>query len=197
HSMRDPSSTARIKFCLRFLFSYTFPSTSEIYTLSLHDALPIFTKAIKINEQFQVSKQFWSYLVKKGLIEDPDDFIMPLPHIRLVHGEKNVEFLKKRYQALSENPLFQGMEFSDDHEKLEEWIPLVMKDRTADEPIAATKIDGGTDVNFGALTSKLLENLQDQDVNIHYQNTVEDIQQTPDGTWEVKVRNFAEGTIEY
>src|SRR5699024_374267 len=72
------------------------------------------TKAIKINEQFQVSKQFWSYLVKKGLIEDPDDFIMPLPHISLVHGEKNVEFLKKRYQALSENPLFQGMEFSDD-----------------------------------------------------------------------------------
>src|SRR5699024_5403093 len=81
--------------------------------------------------------------------------------------------------------------------KLEEWIPLVMKDRTADEPIAATKIDGGTDVNFGALTSKLLENLQDQDVNIHYQNTVEDIKQTPEGTWEVKVRNFAEGTIEY
>src|SRR5699024_12842908 len=83
----------------------------------------------------------------------------------ILHGEKNVEFLKKRYQALSENPLFQGMEFSDDPEKLEEWIPLVMKDRTADEPIAATKIDGGTDVNFGALTSKLLENLQDQDVN--------------------------------
>jgi len=167
------------------------------YTTEKKDGSIDITKAIKINEQFQVSKQFWSYLVKKGLIEDPDDFIMPLPHISLVHGEKNVEFLKKRYQALSENPLFQGMEFSDDPEKLEEWIPLVMKDRTADEPIAATKIDGGTDVNFGALTSKLLENLQDQDVNIHYQNTVEDIKQTPDGTWEVKVRNFAEGTIEY
>src|SRR5699024_12426188 len=121
----------------------------------------------------------------------------PLPHISLVHGEKNVEFLKKRYQALSENPLFQGMEFSDDPEKLEEWIPLVMKDRTADEPIAATEIDGGTEVNFGALTSKLLENLQDQDVNIHYQNTVEDIKQTPDVTCEVKVRNFGKGTIEY
>lgn len=167
------------------------------YTTEKKDGSIDITKAININEQFQVSKQFWSYLVKKGLIEDPDDFIMPLPHISLVHGEKNVEFLKKRYQALSENPLFQGMEFSDDPEKLEEWIPLVMKDRTADEPIAATKIDGGTDVNFGALTSKLLENLQDQDVNIHYQNTVEDIKQTPEGTWEVKVRNFAEGTIEY
>ena len=167
------------------------------YTTEKKDGSIDITKAININEQFQVSKQFWSYLVKKGLIEDPDDFIMPLPHISLVHGEKNVEFLKKRYRALSENPLFQGMEFSDDPEKLKEWIPLVMKDRTVDEPIAATKLDGGTDVNFGALTSKLLENLQDQDVNIHYQNTVEDIKQTSDGTWEVKVRNFAEGTIEY
>src|SRR5699024_4494832 len=101
-----------------------------------------------INEQFQVSKQFWSYLVKKGLIEDPDDFIMPLPHISLVHGEKNVEFLKKRYQALSENPLFQRMEYSDDSEKYEELIAHIMKDRTAYETINVTKIDGGTDVNF-------------------------------------------------
>src|SRR5699024_11397866 len=113
------------------------------------------TKAIKINEQFQVSKQFWSYLVKKGLIEDPDDFIMPLPHISLVHGEKNVEFLKKRYQALSENTLFQRMEFSDDPEKLEEWIPLVMKDRIADEAIDARHMDVVSDVKYGAWTSIL------------------------------------------
>src|SRR5699024_9632783 len=137
------------------------------YTTQQKDGSIHITKAIKINEQFQVSEQVWSYLVKKGLVEDPDDLIMPLQHLSLLRGETHVEFLKKRYHAVSENPLFQGMEFSDDAEKLEEWIPLVMKDRTADEPIAATKIDGGTDVNFGALTSKLLESYKDEDVKIN------------------------------
>lgn len=167
------------------------------YTKEKKDGSIDITKAIEINEQFQVSKQFWSYLVNKGLIENPDDFIMPLPHISLVHGEKNVDFLKKRYEALSTNPLFQGMEFSDDPETLKEWLPLVMKERTVNEPIAATKIDGGTDVNFGSLTDKLLDNLKQQDVNIHYKSTVEDIKRTSDGRWEVKIRNFQEGTIEY
>src|SRR5699024_969706 len=78
------------------------------YTTEKKDGSIDITKAIKINEQFQVSKQFWSYLVKKGLIEDPDDFSMPLPHISLVHGEKNVEFLKKRYQAYLKTHYFRG-----------------------------------------------------------------------------------------
>src|SRR5699024_8469823 len=106
------------------------------------------SKALKINEQFQVSKQFWSYLVNKNQLENPQEFIMPLPHMSLVHGEDNVKFLKKRFEALSEIPLFQGMDFSDDPEKLKEWIPLIMQDRAVNQPIAATKIDSGTDVNF-------------------------------------------------
>ncbi|MEM1506551.1 malate:quinone oxidoreductase, partial [Domibacillus sp. 8LH] len=76
------------------------------------------SKAININEQFQVSMQFWSYLVKSGLLHNPEDFIMPLPHMSLVQGEENVTFLKKRFKALSNNPLFQGMEFSEDPKKL-------------------------------------------------------------------------------
>ena len=75
------------------------------------------SKAIKINEQFQLSRQFWSYLVNSKLISNPQDFIMPLPHMSLVQGEQNVRFLKKRFEALSNNPLFQGMEFSDDPAK--------------------------------------------------------------------------------
>ena len=105
--------------------------------------------------------------------------------------------MKKRYQALTENPLFKGMEFSDDPEILEDWIPLVMKDREITEPMAATKIDSGTDVNFGALTRKLLSNLEEQNADIHYNNTVEDITRRSDGTWEVKVRNYKDHTIEY
>ena len=38
---------------------------------------------------------------------------MPLPHMSMVQGEKNVTFLKKRFEALTNNPLFKGMEFSD------------------------------------------------------------------------------------
>lgn len=89
------------------------------------------------------------------------------------------------------------MDFSDDPEKLKEWIPLIMQDRADNQPIAATKIDSGTDVNFGALTRKLLDNLKNQDVNINYNHTVEDIKRNENGVWEVKVRNFERGTLEY
>lgn len=167
------------------------------YTTEKRDGSIDISKAINVNEQFQISKQFWTHLVEKKLIDKPQDFIMPIPHMSLVHGKNNVEFLKKRYQALTENPLFKGMEFSDDPEILEDWIPLVMKDREITEPMAATKIDSGTDVNFGALTRKLLSNLEEQNADIHYNNTVEDITRRSDGTWEVKVRNYKDHTIEY
>ena len=113
-----------------------------------------------------------------------------------VQGEKNVTFLKKRFEALSNNPLFQGMEFSDDPEKLMEWIPLIMKDRTSNEPIAATKIDSGTDVNFGALTRMLFDHLKSKNVDIKYNHNVDDIKRTSDGSWELKVRNIDNGNIE-
>jgi malate dehydrogenase (quinone) len=113
----------------------------------------------------------------------------------MVQGDKNVEFLKKRFQALSNNPLFQGMEFSEDPKKLAEWIPLIMEGRTSKEPIAATKIDSGTDVNFGALTRKLFDHLKNKNVAINYKHQVDDIKRTSDGLWELKVRN-ASGDVE-
>nr|GGG77052.1 putative malate:quinone oxidoreductase [Virgibacillus oceani] len=167
------------------------------YTPEQPDGSIDITKALKINEQFQLSKQFWSYLVNSNQLDNPRDFIMPLPHMSLVHGEDNVEFLKKRVEALSDNPLFDGMEFSDDPETLKNWIPLIMNERSVDEPIAATKIDSGTDVNFGALTRKLLDHLKSQDVTINYNHTVDDIKRTEDGTWELKVRNYEEDKLEY
>lgn len=121
---------------------------------------------------------------------------MPLPHISLVQGKDNVDFLKKRFEALSNNPLFKGMEFSDEPEQLKEWMPLIMKDRTSDEPIAATKIDSGTDVNFGALTRLLFEHLQNQDVEVNYLHRVMDLKRTADGLWEVKVKNLESDSME-
>ncbi|XID91448.1 malate:quinone oxidoreductase [Paenibacillaceae bacterium WGS1546] len=166
------------------------------YTVEKSDGSVDISKAISINEQFQVSRQFWSYLVNRDLIRDPQDFIMPLPHMSFVHGENNVAFLKKRFEALSGNPLFQGMEFSDDPDKLTEWIPLMMEDRTLHEPIAATKIDSGTDVNFGALTRLLFNHLKRQNVEIKMNRNVDDLKRASDGSWELKVRNVQSGAVE-
>jgi malate dehydrogenase (quinone) len=166
------------------------------YTSEKPDGTIDISKAIKINEQFQLSMQFWSYLVNSNLIRNPQDFIMPLPHISLVQGEQNVTFLKKRFKALSNNPLFQGMEFSDDNEKLIEWLPLIMEGRTLDEPIAATKIESGTDVNFGALTRMLFDHLKSENVEINYKHSVKDIKRTSDGSWEVNVHNIDSGKVE-
>src|SRR5699024_9149549 len=107
------------------------------------------------------------------------------------------EFLRKRYNVLSNNPLFKGMDFSDDPETLKEWIPLIMKDRTVTEPIAATKIDSGTDVNFGALTRRLFDHLENENVDVNYRHSVEDIEQLSDGTWEVKVHDIDGEKLEY
>ncbi|WP_419883224.1 malate:quinone oxidoreductase [Peribacillus sp. B-H-3] len=167
------------------------------YTVEKPDGSIDISKAININEQFQVSMQFWSYLVKNKLIKNPQDFIMPLPHMSMVQGEKDVKFLKKRFEALLSNPLFKGMEFSDNPAKLMEWIPLIMQNRTSDEPIAATKIDSGTDVNFGALTKMLFDHLKDKNVDIKYKNSVENINRTSDGLWKLKVRNVDSGSAEY
>jgi malate dehydrogenase (quinone) len=167
------------------------------YTSEKPDGTIDVSKAIKINEQFQLSMQFWSYLVNSNLIRNPQDFIMPLPHISLVQGEQNIEFLKKRFKALSNNPLFQGMQFSEDTEKLIEWFPLIMEGRNLNEPIAATKIDSGTDVNFGALTRMLFDHLKSESVEVNYNHSVKNINRTSDGSWEVKVHNMDSGEIEY
>ncbi|WHX49016.1 malate:quinone oxidoreductase [Paenibacillus woosongensis] len=166
------------------------------YTTERSDGSVDISKAIKINEQFQVSMQFWSYLVNSNLIRNPRDFIAPIPHMSFVQGEKDVSFLKKRFKALSTNPLFREMEFSDDPEKLMEWIPLMMKDRPVSEPIAATRIESGTDVNFGALTRILFGHLKSQGVDIKYKHSVDNIKRTSDGLWELKVRNADTGSVE-
>lgn len=167
------------------------------YTSEKPDGSMDISKAIKVNQQFQLSRQFWSHLVKRNLIQRPQDFVRPLPHMSLVQGEDGVSFLKKRYEALTDNPLFQGMEFSDDAETLKRWIPLVMEGRTSTEPIAATKIDSGTDVNFGALTRMLFEHLGRQDVEVHYRHSVEDLRRLNDGQWEVMVHDLETGESEY
>lgn len=155
------------------------------------------TKAIEVNEQFQISKQFWTYLVEKGLIDNPDNFIMPLPHISFVQGEDDVKYLRKRFEALVDNPLFEGMEYSEDPDVLKEWIPLLIDKRVGNEPIAATKIDSGTDVNFGALTRVLIDYLETKEVQVKYNSDVQKIKRVDDSRWEIKVQDNQNEAIRY
>ena len=167
------------------------------YTSENADGTVNIAKAINVNEQFQVSKQFWAYLVNKNLISNPENFIMPLPHMSMVQGEENVQFLKRRYEAMKQSPLFQDMEFSENPETLEKWMPLVMKNRPASDRIAATKVDAGTDVNFGALTRMLFKHLQNQDVQVDYKHSVKGLKRTAEGLWEVKVHDRLSNKMEY
>ena len=112
-----------------------------------------------------------------------------------MEGQDNVSFLQKRFKALADNPLFEGME-SEESNVLKEWLPLVMEGNL-DGPIAATKIDDGTDVNFGALTRMLFNHLMKVNTEVHYRHIVKDIKRTSDGLWEVKVQDLDGGKVEY
>ena len=166
------------------------------YTVERSDGTIDIQKAITVNQQFHISRQFWSYLVQEGIIEDPREFIRPLPHMSLVHGEDNVNFLRKRYETLKESPLFKEMEFTDDPEVIKQWVPLVMEGRTSSEPIAVTKVGSGTDVNFGALTRHLFAYLEKNGVDVRYKHYVKDLKRTSDRRWEVIVKNLDTGEVE-
>ncbi|SCS80370.1 malate dehydrogenase (quinone) [Staphylococcus caeli] len=160
------------------------------YTSENKDGTIDIKKAVKINEQFQVSKQFWSYLVKQGQLANPEAFIKSVPHMSFVQGVKNVEFLKKRVERLNDNILFNNMIITDNKEKIAEWVPLMMEGRTSHIPMAMSYDKTGTDVNFSALTKKLFENLDDKQVELNYKHEVQDLKQRKDGVWEVKVKNL-------
>lgn len=161
------------------------------YTPELSDGSIDIKKAITVNESFEVSKQFWAYLVNNKKIESPRQFINPVSHMSFVIGEKDSEYLNKRYVALQQNPLFTGMEFSTDHELLKQWIPLIMKGRDASDNVAATKIDVGTDVNYEALTKVLADNMRKQsNKRIEFAHEVTNFKRNKDNTWEVTVKDL-------
>ncbi|MFP9118014.1 malate:quinone oxidoreductase [Flavobacterium sp. RNTU_13] len=164
------------------------------YTPELPDGSIETFKAVRIAEWFEQSKQFWSYLVQKQLLSAPENFIRPIPHLSFVWGQENVTYLKKRYEALKQFPLFSAMEFSENKEVLKQWIPLVMHGRKEDEVVAATCMNIGTDVNFGQLTRDMFAWLSSQNgVNLYFNHEVRDIKRKSDQRWEVKVKDLAGG----
>ena len=164
------------------------------YTPERPDGSIDISKADKIAEQFELSKQFWASLVQEDQLPDPADFIHTIPHMSFVWGAGNVEYLRKRHAALLHSPLFQGMEFSADPARIAEWIPLVMAGRDHSQPVAATRMPVGTDVNFGNLTRSLFTYVKGlPGVDFHLGHEVESFQRKGDGIWRLKIRNLATG----
>lgn len=148
-------------------------------------------KAIEIAESFEVSKQFWSYLVKNKLILDPKNFIRQIPHMSFVWGEDNVNYLKTRFDTLKENILFQDMEYSEHFDTIKSWIPLVMEGRDNEQKVAATINRIGTDVNFGSLTKSMFDYLKSQDgVELHFNHEVKKLK-NKEGKWIIKVKDLS------
>ncbi|MET0590358.1 MAG: malate:quinone oxidoreductase [Naasia sp.] len=154
------------------------------------------TSAIKVNEQFQVSREFWSALVDDGDVADPSAFINVTPHMTFVRGEANVDYLRRRFDALRTHPLFADIEFTDDPAVIHSWAPLLVLGRDKDEPIAATRIDAGTDVDFGALTHELFDRLEDRGATLSLNSEVRRLKKLKDGTWRLGVTNLVGRTSE-
>jgi malate dehydrogenase (quinone) len=163
------------------------------YTPEKQDGTIEISKAIKIAESFEVSKEFWAFLVQQGCISTPGTFIQSVPHMSFVWGEDNVNYLKKRQQALETNNLFKGMQYTEDSAVLQQWIPLVMEGRDPSEKVAATRMEAGTDINFGSLTRSLISYLQQQEgVHLHLNHEVRDLEQKG-GKWHLTVKNLETG----
>ena len=163
------------------------------YTPQEPDGSIDISKALQVNTEFDLSRQFWAYLVKKGAIKDPQSFLHSVPHMSFVRGPENRTFLKKRFQVLTAHPLYHGMEYSEDRKQIGEWIPLVMEGRDTNDIVTATRMVTGTDVDYGALTEELLDSLSARDgISAHYYSRVQDLHR--DGNlWKVQIRDEKTG----
>jgi len=167
------------------------------YTPQKEDGSVDISKALKICQDFEVSREFWSYLVEKGYVKDPSSFITRIPHMSFVWGKDNIEYLKKRHQLLTENAMFKGMAYTEDRDLVKEWAPLIMNKRDPKSPVAATRMDIGTDVNFGSLTRQMIDKLSSMPgVTVHYTVEVLDIDPYKKGGWIVQTKNGITGEEE-
>ncbi|PZF64372.1 malate:quinone oxidoreductase [Curtobacterium sp. MCBD17_013] len=159
------------------------------YTPELPDGSVDISKAIGVNEQFQVSRQFWAHLVETGALAAPETFINPTPHISFVWGEDNVSYMRTRYEAMKDHPLFAGLEYSDDVRQIRRWAPALIPGRKRSQPIAATYSPAGSDVDFGSLTRQLVDGLRRDGVQFESNHVVKNVSRRKDGTWELLVKN--------
>jgi malate dehydrogenase (quinone) len=164
------------------------------YTPQRPDGTIEISSAVKVNEQFQLSREFWAHLVGTGALPTPSSFINSTPHMSFVWGKDNVKYLRKRFAALKDHPLFSGMEYSEDAATIRSWAPLMIPGRAKSQPIAATRITSGTDVDFGALTNYLTQNLLANGATLSTEARVTNLTRQRDGLWKLSLRHDLGGT---
>ncbi|MEQ0419881.1 malate dehydrogenase (quinone) [Klebsiella sp. JB_Kp045] len=143
-------------------------------------------KAVDINEAFHISRQFWAHQVTRGVLNKPKSFINSVPHMSFVWGEDNVNFLRARYAALQQSELFRGIRYSEDHQQIKAWAPLVMEGRDPLQKVAATRTEVGTDVNYGEITRQLIASLQKHDnFSLQLGTVVRRFKRNADKSWTV------------
>ncbi|RCX01418.1 malate dehydrogenase (quinone) [Kosakonia sp. AG348] len=163
------------------------------YTPQRPDGSIDVSKALEINEQFMISRQFWSAQVKRGILNNPHAFINSTPHMSFVWGD-NVDYLAKRYAALQQTTLFQGMKFSTDHQQIKQWAPLVMEGRDPNQKVAATWTPVGTDVNYGEITRQLVGSLKkSSNFSLQTSSEVTDFKRNADNSWHVTIKDVNSG----
>ncbi len=151
-------------------------------------------KAFKICEQYEISKQLWAYLTEKGYIKSPNTFVMPVKHHSWVTGKVNSDYLEKRFNTLKSHFMFDTMEFTRSLEKMTEWFPLITEDRTEEEVMAASRMDRGTEVNYGALTKTLFKILEEEfDTPVYCNEEVLDVDPDTEIDWTVALKNTKTG----
>src|SRR5262245_17267315 len=151
------------------------------------------SKAVQVNEQFQVTRQFWAYAVENGLLPDVRSFLNPVPHVGFVHGAGPVGYLKRRHDALVGNPLFASMEFIDQPDEFARRLPLMAEGRDFSEPVALAWAQHGTDVDFGALSRQLIGYLAARGAATMFGHEVRNLNQQSDGSWTLSVVNRRTG----
>jgi len=166
------------------------------YTIEQPDGSVDVSKAARINEQFQVSRQLWSYLVESRVIADPSSFINPTAHMSFVTGEDGRRFMKARWEELIANPLYSSTKYSDDPAQIEQWAPLLIAGRHSDEPIACTWNPEGTDVNFGSFTTQCLSWLEARGTVLECNHEVVGLKQDEDGSWLLHIEDSAGGSTQ-
>ncbi|MBS8240232.1 malate dehydrogenase (quinone) [Marinobacter lipolyticus] len=166
------------------------------YTPETEDGDVTIDRALKINASFEVSLQFWSWLVEQGKLPEPKTFINRTPHQSFVWGEKDVAYLKRRYQKLSAHHLFREMEYTESPDDLAEWMPLVIKHRDPMQPVAATRIRHGSDVDFGSLTRSMVEYLESTpNFELMLSSPVHYLAKRDNGRWKVRVKDQKTGVV--
>ncbi|MDE6978765.1 MAG: malate:quinone oxidoreductase, partial [Helicobacter sp.] len=152
------------------------------------------TKAFAINQLYELSKEFYAHCIRKGLLKAPETFINPLPHISFVF-DGNVPFLKKRYEQLSASPLFKNMLYTENHEQIKEWAPLLINGRESNQRVAATLIEGGTDVDFGEMVHQLRDSLSKMSGFAIFTNHKAIGLDKRSNGWDIRFKDTKNGTI--